>query len=93
MDVVYRYDPFEAITRQNLAGTDEAVAYLVRGHNRYSNIVRQVSRELMGGPAPEQIVIPSNPLSLGLALASGAAPAQTPFALVLGCSDARCRSS
>jgi carbonic anhydrase len=89
MDVVYRYDPFEAITRQNLSGTDEAVAYLERGHNRYSNIVRQVHREVMGGPAPEQIVIPSNPLSLGWALASGIAAAQTPFALVLGCSDAR----
>ena len=50
MDVVYRYDPFEAITRQNLTGTDEAVAYLERGHNRYSNIVRQVHREVMGGP-------------------------------------------
>ena len=39
MDVVYRYDPFEAITRQNLADTDEAVAYLVRGHNRYCDIL------------------------------------------------------
>ena len=71
MDVVYRYDPFEAIARQNLSGTDEAVAYLERGHNRYSNIVQQVHREMMGGPAPQQIVIPSNPLSLGLALAPG----------------------
>ena len=51
MDVVYRYDPFEAIARQNLTDTDEAVSYLVRGHNRYAHIVRQVSRELMGGPA------------------------------------------
>lgn len=89
MDVVYRYDAFEAIKRQNLTDTGEAVAYLERGHNRYANIVRQVHREMMGGPAPDQIVIPSNPLSLGLALASGAAPAQVPFALVLGCSDAR----
>ena len=46
-------------------------------------------REILGGPAPEQIVIPSNPLSLGLPLVAGTAVAQTPFALVLGCSDAR----
>ncbi len=89
MDVIYRYDEFEAIVRQKLSDADEAVAYLARGHNRYSSIVRQVHRAVMGGPAAEQIVIPSNPLSMGLAIASGAAPAQTPFALVLGCSDAR----
>ena len=52
-------------------------------------IVTQLHREMMGGPAPEQIVIPSNPLSMGLALVAGSVPAQTPYALALGCSDAR----
>ena len=89
MDVVYRYDPFEPILHQPIASADEAIAYLARGHDRYSAIVTHVHREMMGGPAPQQIVIPSNPLSLGLPLASGTAAAQTPFALVLGCSDAR----
>jgi carbonic anhydrase len=89
MDVVYRYDPFQPIVHQPITDAEEAIAYLARGHSRYSTIVTQVHREMMGGPAPDQIVIPSNPLSLGLPLASGTAPAQTPFALVLGCSDAR----
>ena len=34
-------------------------------------------------------MIPSDPLALGFPAGSGAAPVQTPFALVLGCSDAR----
>jgi carbonic anhydrase len=89
MDVVYRYDSFEPIVHQPIADADEAMAYLERGHNRYATIVRQVHREMMGGPASEQIVIPSNPLSFGLPRLSGTAVAQTPFALVLGCSDAR----
>jgi carbonic anhydrase len=89
MDVIYRYDPFEPIVHQPITDAEEAIAYLAKGHNRYSTIVTQVHREMMGGPAPKQIVIPSNPLSLGLPLESGTAPAQTPFALVLGCSDAR----
>ena len=88
MDVVYRYNPFEPILHQPIASADEA-AHLARGHGRYAAIVSHVHREMMGGPGPQQIVIPSNPLSLGMPLASGTAAAQTPFALVLGCSDAR----
>jgi carbonic anhydrase len=89
MDVIYRYDPFEPIVHQPIGDADEAIAYLERGHGRFATIVKQLHREMMGGPAPRQIVIPSNSLSLGLPLVSGSVPAQTPFALVLGCSDAR----
>ena len=35
------------------------------------------------------MVIPTSPLSLGISFVPGQAPMQTPFALVLGCSDAR----
>jgi carbonic anhydrase len=89
MDVVYRYNPFEPMVHQSITDADLALAHLERGHNRYSHIVTQVRREILGGPSPEQIIIPSNPLSLGLSLVAGTAVAQTPFALVLGCSDAR----
>jgi carbonic anhydrase len=89
MDVVYRYDPFEPIEHRPIKDADEAIENLARGHNRYSTIFRQLQREIMGGPAPQQFVIPGNVLSMGLPRVTGTAPAQTPFALVLGCSDAR----
>jgi carbonic anhydrase len=89
MDVIYRYDPFVPIVHQPAADAEQAMAFLSRGHNRYSTIISQVNREMMGGPPAQQIVIPSNALSLGLPLVSGTAAAQTPYALVLGCSDAR----
>ncbi len=89
MDVVYRYDLFEPIMPQPIATAGEGLARLERGHARYATIVKQLHREMLGGPAPQQIVIPSNPLSLSLPLLAGKAMAQTPFALVLGCSDAR----
>ena len=89
MDVVYRYDPFEAIEHRPIQNADEAIEHLARGHNRYSTIFKQLQREVMGGLAPQQIIIPGNVLSLGLPRGTGTAPAQTPFALVLGCSDAR----
>ena len=84
MDVVYRYDPFEPIVHQPIADADEALAYLVRGHNRYSTIVTAGAPRNAGRAAPEQIVIPSNPLSLGLPLVAGTATAQTPFAAGAG---------
>jgi carbonic anhydrase len=89
MDVVYRYDPFEPIEHRPIQDADQAIENLARGHNRYSTILRQLQREIMGGLAPQQIIIPGNVLSMGLPRVTGTAPAQTPFALVLGCSDAR----
>jgi len=89
MDVIYRYDPYQAIEHRPIADAAEAIEYLERGHGRYLNIVTQVHREILGRHTTAEIVIPSNPLSLGLPTESGAAPVQTPFALVLGCSDAR----
>ena len=89
MDVIYRYDPYQPIEHRPIADAAEAIDYLERGHDRYLNIVNQVHREILGRHTALEIVIPSNPLSLGLPSESGAAPVQTPFALVLGCSDAR----
>jgi carbonic anhydrase len=89
MDVVYRYDSFEAIPHKPISSSDSAVAYLERGHNRYASIVRQLKREITGGPAPEKIVIPSNPLAMGFAPVAGSAQIQSPYAIALGCSDAR----
>jgi carbonic anhydrase len=89
MDVIYRYDPYQAIEHRPIADAAEAIEHLERGHKRYFKIVTQVHREILGRRSASQIVIPSNPLSLALAIQSGAAPVQTPFALVLGCSDAR----
>ena len=89
MDVVYRYDQFEPVDHRPINDADQAIEHLARGHNRYATIVTQVHRELLGGPAPKRIVIPANPLSLGLPGLSGTAQIQAPFALVLGCSDAR----
>ena len=42
-----------------------------------------------GGQLARSLVLPFDPLTFGVALVAGASVAQTPFALVLGCSDAR----
>lgn len=89
MDIIYRYDPYLPIVPRQLEDAAAAMEILSQGHDRYTTIVTQVRKELMGGHTAGQIVIPSDPLALGIGLGSGVPPVQTPFALVLGCSDAR----
>jgi carbonic anhydrase len=89
MDIIYRYDPYKPITPRQLEDASSAIEILEHGHDRYVTIVTQVQKELLGDHSAGQIVIPSDPLSLGMPLLAGAPPVQVPFAVVLGCSDAR----
>jgi carbonic anhydrase len=89
MDIIYRYDPYKPMTARHLEDADAAIDVLRQGHDRFTSIVTQVHEELVGVPSSGQIVIPADPLALGVPFWSGAPPVQTPFALVLGCSDAR----
>ena len=89
MDIIYRYDPYKAIEGRRLEGSAGAIDLLERGHRRFMTIVTQVQKELVGDHSTHQVIIPSDPLALGFPLGSGAAAVQSPFALMLGCSDAR----
>jgi carbonic anhydrase len=89
MDIIYRYDPFAKISARPITDPEAAIRKLQEGHLRYSNIVTQIQRELVGKSNTERIIIPSDPLALGFPQFSGLAPNQVPYALVLGCSDAR----
>ena len=89
MDIIYRYDPFQTADFQARDTADLAQASLAAGNRRYREIVRQVRAEVMGETTPTPVVIHSNPLSLGFSLVAGQAPVQNPFAIVLGCADAR----
>jgi carbonic anhydrase len=89
MDIIYRYDPFQPIVPRQLEDASAAIEILAQGHERYATIVSQVQKELMGDRSAGPVVIPSDPMSLGMGMNADAPPVQTPFALVLGCSDAR----
>ncbi|RPI80235.1 MAG: hypothetical protein EHM42_12420 [Planctomycetaceae bacterium] len=52
-------------------------------------MVATMQQRTLGGGSPEPLVIPVCPVSMGLPLFPGAIPNQTPFAVILGCSDAR----
>jgi carbonic anhydrase len=87
MDIIYRYDPYAEIVPRLAKDADAAIRELEAGHRRYRSIVAHVQKGFMGGAIGQSFIIPSDPLSLGFAAVG--APLQVPFALVLGCSDAR----
>lgn len=89
MDVIYRYDPFAPITPRQVPDPAAAVEMLLRGNERFAELIRRMQERTLGGGAGEPIIVPVCPVAKGLPLYEGAMPTQAPFAVVLGCSDAR----
>jgi carbonic anhydrase len=89
MDIIYRYDPFEPLKLTAPGTAAEALNELRHGNRRFAEMVARMQARTEGAPAGEPLVFAINPISLGLPIVSGYAPPQTPFALVINCSDAR----
>lgn len=89
MDVIYRYDPFAPISVRQIPDAKAAINELVKGNDRFKQLVNRMQERTMGSDAGDPIVIPMCPMTSGLPLFPGAMPTQAPFAVVLGCSDAR----
>jgi carbonic anhydrase len=89
MDIIYRYDQHQPIELAAPPDAASAIDELVRGNQRLADIVARMQARTAGGPSGEPLVIPMCPVSLGLPIAAGQFPAQSPFALIVNCSDAR----
>jgi len=89
MDLIYRYDPYQPLNFSPPADADAALEILRRGNERFVEIVDRMHRATLGEAVDSTMVIPVNPLSLGLPMWRAMSPDQTPFGLVVGCSDAR----
>ena len=89
MDIIYRYDPYQPIGPRKCDTAADAAEALRHGNLRFVNMVEKVQGEVFHGDESRPIVILSNPLSLGFPLVAGKAPVQSPFGIILGCSDAR----
>lgn len=89
MDLIHRYDPFEPIAPRHLPDADSALKALKQGHERFSEIIAQMQLHALGEGDPEPIIVPFSPFSMGVPLVTGTETKQAPFALMVGCSDAR----
>ena len=89
MDFIYRYDPYRAVTVDRPKDAESAVQTLLEGNLRTVKFVAQLQDALVGTAGPDEVVAPIDLISMGLPILPGTAVDQQPFALVLGCSDAR----
>ncbi len=88
-NLVYRFDPLAPLELPTIADNAEALERLAKGNLRFAELVKQMKASSHNPSKVHEMVIPLNPLALGVPFVSGIAPAQAPFALVLGCADAR----
>jgi carbonic anhydrase len=89
MDLIYRYDPFAPISPRQIPTAEAAVDNLLQGNARFIELVRRMQRHTLDQTNQEPIIVPISPIAMGLPLYEGAVLTQAPFAVVLGCSDAR----
>ena len=89
MDLIYRYDPHLPLQIDAATDAESAMRILCDGNRRLTSVVAQMQKATLGGDGEGEVVVPICPVSLGLPLWAGAIATQQPYALVLGCSDAR----
>lgn len=88
MDLVYRCDPFAPVVARRIPDADAALRELDAGHRKYRRVVDHV-RTMFEGDGAEPLILAFDPITYGIAMVEGSSVTQEPFALVLGCSDAR----
>jgi carbonic anhydrase len=89
MDIIYRFDPYAPIEIKHPKTNREALKVLAAGNSRFAKMVEHIQKIGEGNTQHPPMVIPVNPVTLGVPIVSGLEPAHNPFALVLGCADAR----
>ena len=90
MELIYRYDPYRPISIKRPADAEAAIRNLVTGNRRLVEQIHNMQQAAIGDDsAPQQTVVPVDLVALGLPFLPGTPSDQAPFALVLGCSDAR----
>lgn len=89
MDIVYRYDPNLPLRNDSPRTAKDALKRLANGNRQYAEIVSKLQQATAESRQGEQIVIPVDLIRLGVPFIKGQMPEQSPFAIVLSCSDAR----
>ncbi len=85
IDIIFRYDPANMPPLRQPATPAEAQHQLEEGNREFAHLLDPI----VGVGQPQPRIIPFDPQDMGLAEIAGTAPHQQPFAVVLGCSDAR----
>src|SRR5262245_46301000 len=88
IDYVYRFDPTNPTAKSPPRDADAARRVLEDGNRLFSHWMESCRNRTTSGDEP-QYVVPCNGLEVGMQRTHGEMPKQAPFAVVVGCSDAR----
>lgn len=89
MDIIYRFDPHASIEHRSPRSNREALKFLAQGNDRYHALAERVQQSALGKRDHAPMIVPIDPVRLGIPIVAGVEQVHSPFALVLGCSDAR----
>ncbi len=88
IDYVYRFDPANPSVKPPPPDADAARRTLEAGNRMFSSWMESCRTNVVSTGGPRYIV-PCNGLEVGMIRTHGQMPKQAPFAVVVGCSDAR----
>ncbi|WP_437184904.1 carbonic anhydrase [Planctomicrobium sp. SH668] len=89
MDLIYRFDSTEKTLLPQDLDIVTATEMMKQGNERFVEMLKTLNSANGEGHRDQSIVMRSCPITLGLPTSPGSVPTQAPFALVVGCSDAR----
>jgi carbonic anhydrase len=88
IDYIYRFDPQNPSAKSLPNDADHARRVLEDGNRMFSRWMESCRTGIPTEGEP-RYVVPCNGLEVGMKRSQGSMPKQTPFAVVVGCSDAR----
>lgn len=88
IDYIYRFDPKMPIAKPLPTDADGARKILEDGNRLFSQWMESCRTGMLTEGEP-RYVVPCNGLEMGMPRTHGEMPRQSPFAVVIGCSDAR----
>lgn len=88
IDYIYRFDPKNPTVKPPPEDADAARKVLVDGNHVFSDWMKSCRTGLFSSGEP-RYVVQCNGLEVGMVRTKGEMPKQAPFAVVVGCSDAR----
>lgn len=88
IDYIYRFDPKNPSVKPPPADQEVARENLEKGNQLFSEWMKSCRTGTFSSGEP-RYVVPCNGLEVGMVRTKGEMPKQAPFAVVVGCSDAR----
>ena len=89
IDYIYRFDPQNPSAKTTPPDADAAKRTLESGNRMFARWMQSCQTSSLTAGSEAQYVVPCNGLEVGMVRTGGQMPKQAPFAVVVGCSDAR----